>query len=31
MPAADWLRGRGAELVGVAGSTAAHPGWRLGR
>ena len=30
MPAADWLRGRGAELVGAAGSTAADPG-RLGR
>ncbi|HEV2773353.1 MAG TPA: methionyl-tRNA formyltransferase [Thermoleophilaceae bacterium] len=31
MPAADWLRGRGNELVGLAGSTAADPGRRLDR
>lgn len=29
MPAADWVRGRGAELVRVAGSTASGPGRRL--
>jgi len=31
MPAADWLRGRGAELVRVAGSTASDPFRRLER
>jgi methionyl-tRNA formyltransferase len=31
MAAADWLRGRGAELVAVGGSTAVDPGRRLDR